>query len=196
MLPPYEQQICLTTDILPWYRVKTHAGHLLTAFVYPPQHTHFLTDVELRTPGWADLYRQDLKKPAVGRWSVTYFLLIITHPQEVQSMPEEIMPKVKMCVFLQGREISHRKCYKGGLNFSAVQTLLRPHALYSSNAVKPTSSHSRQNQGSLFQAGGQAQDQSCGAEEVLRPLLLLKSTLSGSGQHPPTQGHRVRGRAF
>lgn len=46
-------------------------------------------------------------------------------------------------MFLKGKEMSHRKYYKKGLNLSAAQTLLRPHALYSGNAVKPTSSHSR-----------------------------------------------------
>lgn len=53
------------------------------------------------------------------------------------------MPTVKMCNVSKGKEMSHRKYYKKGLNLSAAQTLLRPHALYSGNAVKPTSSHSR-----------------------------------------------------
>lgn len=34
------------------------------------------------------------------------------------------------------------------------------------------------------------------AQEVLGGLLLLKSPFCGRSQHPPTQGHRVGGRAF
>lgn len=49
--------------------------------------------------------------------------------------------------------MSHRKYYKKGLNLSAVQTLLRPHALYSGDAVKPASSHSRHNWGQASSAG-------------------------------------------
>lgn len=63
------------------------------------------------------------------------------------------MPRVKMCSVSKGREMSHRKYYKKGLNLSAVQTLLRPHALYSGDAVKPASSHSRHNWGQASSAG-------------------------------------------
>lgn len=51
----------------------------------------------------------------------------------------------------------------------------------------------RQDPDSLFQAGSKS---GCGGVEVLGPLLLLKPALSSSSQHPPTQGHRVRGCAF
>lgn len=63
------------------------------------------------------------------------------------------MPRVKMCSVSKGREMSHRKYYKKGLNLSAVQTLLRPHALYSGDAVKPASSHSGHNWGQASSAG-------------------------------------------
>lgn len=49
--------------------------------------------------------------------------------------------------------MSHRKYYKKGLNLSAVQTLLRPHALYSGDAVKPASSHSGHSWGQASSAG-------------------------------------------
>lgn len=112
-------------------------------YISSPTHTLPARCVAKYTSMGCDLCRkQDLEDACWGQ-VVAYFLLIITHPQKVQSMPEDIMPRVKMCVFLQGREMSHRKYYKGGLNFSAVQILLRPHALYSSNVVEPTSSHSR-----------------------------------------------------
>lgn len=94
--------------------------------------------------------------------------------------------------------MSHRKYYKKGLNLSAVQTLLRPHALYSGDAVKPTSSHSGHSWGQASSAGrarGSAEAAEEG-EEALGGLLLLKSSLGRSGQHPSTQGHRVRGRPF
>lgn len=44
-----------------------------------------------------------------------------------------------MQCFQGAEKTSHRKYYKEGLNLSAVQTLLRPHALYSGIAVKPVS---------------------------------------------------------
>lgn len=103
-----------------------------------------------------------------------------------------------MCSVSKGRKMSHRKYYKKGLNLSAVQTLLRPHALYSGDAVKPASSHSRRNWGQASSAG-RARGSGGGGEEgkeALGSLLLLKSPLGRSGQHPSTQGHRVRGRPF
>ena len=93
--------------------------------------------------------------------------------------------------------MSHRKYYKKGLNLSAVQTLLRPHALYSGDAVKPASSHSTTGDRPLQQAGHAALAEA--AEEgkaALGGLLLLKSPLGSSSQHPSTQGHGVRGCPF
>lgn len=92
--------------------------------------------------------------------------------------------------------MSHRKYYKKGLNLSAVQTLLRPHALYSGNAVKPTSSNSRRNWGQASSGGRTAQEVAEDGQEALGGLLLLKSPLGSRSQHPSTQGHGVRGRAF
>lgn len=91
--------------------------------------------------------------------------------------------------------MSHRKYYKEGLNLSAVQTLVRPHALYSGNAVGPMAT------GGTGQASsGRAQAQKAVAEDgaaaALGGLLLLEPSLGGSGQHPPPQGHGVRGRDF
>lgn len=40
---------------------------------------------------------------------------------------------------------------------------------------------------------GEAAEQ---GQEALGGLLLLKSPFCGRSQHPPTQGHRVGGRAF
>lgn len=85
--------------------------------------------------------------------------------------------------------MSHRKYYKG-LNLSAVHTLLRPHALCSSNAVR--SPHSRQNWDRPLLVGRAGQE----AEEALGCLLPLKPPLSSRRQHPPAQSHGVRGRAF
>lgn len=86
--------------------------------------------------------------------------------------------------------MSHRKYYKKGLSLSGVQTLLRPHALYSGGAPPLTAAEPGPG------LGGGAAGHSGGGRRALGELLLLESPFSGRGQHPPTQGHRVRGRAF
>lgn len=97
--------------------------------------------------------------------------------------------------FLRGREMPHRKYYKG-LNSSAVHTLVRPHALCSGNAVAGLHTAGKTGTG-LFREGGRAGGQEAEEdEEALGRLLPLKSPLSSSCQHPPAQGHGVRGRAF
>lgn len=44
--------------------------------------------------------------------------------------------------------------------------------------------------------GARLQTRQRGGEEALGGLLLLKSPFRSSSQHPSTQGHGVRGRAF
>lgn len=60
-----------------------------------------------------------------------------THPPKKPSQRQKRSSlELKCAVFLKGREMSHRKYYKKGLSLSAVQTLLRPHALYSGSAAE------------------------------------------------------------
>lgn len=61
-----------------------------------------------------------------------------THPPQKPSQRQKRSSlELKCAVFLKGREMSHRKYYKKGLSLSAVQTLLRPHALYSGSGAEP-----------------------------------------------------------
>ena len=120
--------------------------------------------------------KQSWKRPPSGSLAA-HFLLILPHPYEVQSLQKRSCLKLKCAVFLKGREMSHRKYYKKGLSLSAVHTLLRPHALYSGNAVEPTSSLSRQSWGQASWAREEAAEE---GKEALGALLLLKSPLRGS----------------
>lgn len=83
--------------------------------------------------------KQKLKLLAYCRQMETCFLLLVPSSKKSSQHQKRSCLELKCAVFLRGRETSHRKYYKEGLNLSAVQTLLRPHALYSGNAVKPLS---------------------------------------------------------
>lgn len=92
--------------------------------------------------------------------------------------------------------MSHRKYYKGGLNLSAVQTLLR-HVLYTAAMQSACFFTRRQHWARPLPVGRRARKEVAEEdEEVLGGLLLLKPPLGSSSQHPATQGHSVRGRAF
>lgn len=78
---------------------------------------------------------------------------------------------------------------------SAVQTLLRPHALYSGSGAEPLLGQ-RAEPGPGPGGGAAGGDGGRGGSRALGDLLLLEPPFGGRGQHPPTQGHRVGGRAF
>lgn len=116
--------------------------------------------------------------------------LPLGHPTPTKSSQRQKRSclELKCAVFLKGREMSHRKYYKKGLSLSAVQTLLRPHALYSGGAPPLTAAGPG--------LGGGAAGRGGGGRRALGELLLLEPPFGGRGQHPATQGHGVRGRAF
>lgn len=69
------------------------------------------------------------KPPAAG--SLVALFHSVTPTPKKSSQHQRSCLEFKCAVFLNGREMSHRKYYKKGLSLSAVQTLVRPHALYS-----------------------------------------------------------------
>lgn len=100
---------------------------------------HFLQDLELRHQHLLGLKYKAIIEAAGFRASAAHFLLTFPHPRKSGRCQKRSCLELKCALFLKGKEVSHRKYYKKGLNLSAVQTLLRPHALYSGNAVRPTS---------------------------------------------------------
>lgn len=68
--------------------------------------------------------------------------------------------------------------------------------LYTAAAGPSPSSDSGQNRGQARAAALLEATGGGGGSQVLGDLLLLEPPFSGRSQHPPTQGHRVGGRAF
>lgn len=100
--------------------------------------------------------------------------------------------ELKCAVFLRGREMSHRKYYKG-FDLSAVHTIRT--TCFMQQRCSRRSPHSRQNWDRPLPGAGAGQEAEEG-REALGCLLPLKPPLSSRCQHPSAQGHGVRGRAF
>lgn len=109
---------------------QAHAGHLHTALYDScPLHAHGLPDVELKTPAFVVTYAESSQQSRL--------LLGFQMPTSSGLPPPMRSPvnarraclELKCAVFLKGKETSHRKYYKKGLNLSAVQHY-EDHMLY------------------------------------------------------------------
>lgn len=131
--------------------------------------------------------------PAAGSQCPVLTSVCLSLLRKVQSTPEEVMPRVKMCNVSKGKRDATQKVLQ------RVKFVSCPHTIkttcFMQRQCSRWSPHSRQNWDRplpVGRAGQEAEED----EEALGCLLPLKSPLSSSRQHPPAQGHRVRGCAF